>query len=93
MMEAAWEAMDAAIPRIQADERYGNYLVAIAASPHAGKEGAKLANSWFETATNGIHFVAQSATNGVRQVSRMAERSIAETFDHLRGVFGPYIRD
>lgn len=92
-MEAAWEAMDAAITRIQADERYGSYLVAIASSPHAGKEGQKLASTWLETATNGIHFVAQTATKGVRQASQVAERSISETFDHLRGVFGPYIRD
>jgi hypothetical protein len=93
MISAVWDALDAAIPRLQADERYADYLVALASSPNAGKEGHNIANSWREMAIKGLSGFVRSTSNGVSKTGGGSQRSLKEVIEIIKANFGPTIRD
>lgn len=86
MLVVQWNALNEAIPRLQADERYNDYLVSVASSPYAGKAGQQLAESWREQAWRGFQTLAAAAKRG-------GELSLATAFSIVRGAFGDAIRD
>lgn len=79
--------MNAAIPQIQAAELYNDYLVNLASSGYAGKDGQKLGEFWREQAMSGL-----VAGGGFTTTSKN-EMSLATAFSLVRGAFRDNIRD
>jgi len=85
MLACVWDAYNAHIPRIEADRRYSDYLVAIASSPYSGKAGRDMAESWQTFSRNGLPVLER------QPMSR--ELTMRESFARVKAAFGEQIRE
>lgn len=81
MTVKGWNLMNAEIPRLQYEQMYADYIVAMAAQ--GGEAGFKLAETWRRVAEEGIRVVAST-----KIVDDFWERySMAQAFATVNGSF------
>ncbi len=97
MLVNVWDAMDAAIPRISAQEWMDSYTVAVVSSPYADKKSREgileswrklIAGSWRKTFRSGGK---EYLTDGTELVKRVMP--LQDVVNTIKGAFGLGIRD
>lgn len=95
MLVVAWDALDAAIPRIEAEENYAAYTVAVLATPHAEEESRNsILGSWRALITGGIRSLTSTNENSeTAQPKKYLDTPLKHVVRRLRDAFGNAIRD
>lgn len=90
MLVCVWEAMDAAIVQLTAEEWMAQYTVAVVSSPYADKDSREnIIDTWRKL----ISGTWQSVTRPLAAGRPGGDIPLREVIAHVRGAFGRAIRD